>query len=175
MLRTKWLDRKFNFDFPAGLMENVIARLTGTLPRLNQIVLPMSEKHLEQKQDGKWSVKEHIGHLSATESLHEGRIDDILTRKDILRPAFVNKPESEKPDYNREDIIELLYRFEINRRKLISRLDKLDDEIQNTVSLHPRLQVMMRPIDIAFFAAEHDDHHIASIREILKGLMQNYS
>jgi len=25
----------------------------------------------------------------------------------------------------------------------------------------------MRPIDVAFFTAEHDDHHLATVREIL--------
>jgi len=25
----------------------------------------------------------------------------------------------------------------------------------------------MRPVDMAFFTAEHDDHHLASIREIM--------
>jgi len=35
-------------------------------------------------------------------------------------------------------------------------------------SLHPRLKTPMRIVDLAYFVAEHDDHHIAAIREILK-------
>ena len=173
MQRTKWLDRRFNFDFPAGLLENVIVRLNNTLPGLKQMVLNLSDKQLIQKPDAKWSVKEHIGHLAGTENLHEGRIDDILAGKKVLRPAFVKKPESEKPDYNREDILDLLHKFEVKRQRFILRLEDLDDETQNSLSLHPRLQVMMRPVDIALFAAEHDDHHLASIREIIKDRRQD--
>ena len=52
----------------------------------------------------------------------------------------------------------------------ISQLIKLDDETQNFQSMHPRLQVMMKPVDMAFFTAEHDDHHLATVREILSTL-----
>jgi hypothetical protein len=34
-------------------------------------------------------------------------------------------------------------------------------------SLHPRLQQPMRLIDHALFVAEHDDHHLARITELL--------
>ena len=167
MQQTKWLDRKFNFDFPAGLMPNILARLSGTLPRLNQIVLQLSDDQMKLRPGDKWSIKEHIGHLSKTELLHEGRIDDIIAHKEVLRAAGFKKSEDE-PDYNLEDIRDLLKRFEINRQRFISRLEELDDKIQNTAAFHPRLQVMMRPVDIAYFAAEHDDHHIAGIYEIMK-------
>jgi uncharacterized damage-inducible protein DinB len=163
MQRTKWLDRKFNFDFPAGLLPVVIARLSGTLPHLMHLVNNLSDEQLESKPDNKWSIKEQIGHLASTESLHEGRIYDIIAHKEELRPAGF-KP---LPDYNEEEIGELLSRFEINREKFLLLLKGLDDEIQNSCSLHPRLRVKLRPVDIAFFAAEHDDHHIASILEYL--------
>ncbi|MFT4669296.1 MAG: hypothetical protein ACI9M9_001964 [Flavobacteriaceae bacterium] len=29
--------------------------------------------------------------------------------------------------------------------------------------MHPRLKVLMRPVDLLFFVAEHDDHHLATI------------
>ncbi len=35
-------------------------------------------------------------------------------------------------------------------------------------SLHPRLNVQMRVVDMAYFVAEHDDHHICKIMEIVK-------
>ena len=34
---------------------------------------------------------------------------------------------------------------------------------------HPRLATPMRLLDIAFFVAAHDDHHLARITEILRG------
>jgi len=33
-------------------------------------------------------------------------------------------------------------------------------------ALHPRLQQPMRVLDMAFFTAEHDDHHLARMTEL---------
>jgi hypothetical protein len=38
---------------------------------------------------------------------------------------------------------------------------------------HPRLNKQMRIIDIAYFTAEHDDHHFAMISEIRKEYNKN--
>jgi hypothetical protein len=37
--------------------------------------------------------------------------------------------------------------------------------VQRT-ALHPRLNVRIRVIDLVFFIAEHDDHHLAQISEL---------
>jgi hypothetical protein len=34
-------------------------------------------------------------------------------------------------------------------------------------SIHPRLKVPMTPVDLAMFDAEHDDHHLLRISEII--------
>lgn len=34
-------------------------------------------------------------------------------------------------------------------------------------SIHPRLQQPMRPIDMAQFILEHDEHHIETIKELI--------
>ena len=34
---------------------------------------------------------------------------------------------------------------------------------------HPRLGTPMRVVDLAYFVAEHDDHHLARLRELLTG------
>jgi len=33
---------------------------------------------------------------------------------------------------------------------------------------HPRLKVKMTPVDLAFFDAEHDDHHLLKISDIIR-------
>ncbi|MBC8367786.1 hypothetical protein H8E52_10280 [bacterium] len=35
-------------------------------------------------------------------------------------------------------------------------------------ALHPRLKTPMRACDMLYFMAEHDDHHLARISEIIK-------
>ncbi len=168
MQRTKWIERKFNFDFPAGILPNILERLRGTSARIRDLIQGIADEELKQKAEGKWSIQEHIGHLSDLEDLHEGRIDDFLACKHILRAADMSNLKTNEADHNKKDIHELLNDFAGKRKLFVSRLEKLDDETLGFQSLHPRLQVMMRPVDMAFFTAEHDDHHLATVREILR-------
>ena len=167
MQRTSWVERKFNFDFPTGLFPAVLERLRGTSARLKEMTSSLSEEEAERKPSDKWSIKEQIGHLGDLESLHESRIDDFLTHKESLRSWDKTNAETHNANHNHSTIRELIDRFSARRSVFVSRLGQLDDATHEVKSLHPRLQVMMRPVDMAYFTAEHDDHHLASIREFM--------
>lgn len=117
--------------------------------------------------DNKWSIKEHIGHLVDLEDLHEGRIEDFMTRKRILRAADMKNVKTEKANHNTRNLQEIIQEFMNKRNLFISNLENLDKEVLNFKSLHPRLKALMSPIDMAFFTAEHDDHHLLSISELI--------
>ncbi len=167
MIRTRWTERTFTFDFPEGWIFNILERLRGTYPRLVSLTKNLPHERLILKPGGKWSIQEHIGHLVDLEDLHEGRIDDFLARKDILRAADMSNTRTEAAAHNNADLVSLLDNFSSRRDQLIKMLEKLDDSTQLFSSLHPRLRKPMRPVDMAYFTAEHDDHHLASISEIL--------
>lgn len=167
MQRTKWTERKFNFDCPEGWMFNILERLRGTHPRIAEICKNLDRDQLTARLHGKWSIQEQIGHLLDLEELHEGRIDDFLARKETLRAADMSNAKTVAADHNAANISELLQNFKIARDRFVARFETLNDDTLLSKSLHPRLQVPMRPVDMAFFTAEHDDHHLASIREIL--------
>ncbi|MDB5229063.1 MAG: DinB family protein [Bacteroidota bacterium] len=173
MKRTKWTDRKFTFDFPEGWMPDILERLRGTPPRLYAITKDLSEQQLQFKPDGKWSIKQHIGHLCDLEELHEGRIDDFIAGKEILRAADMSNAKTNTAGHDQKDISILLTNFVHKRTIFVQRLENLEDNIQLSKAIHPRLNVSMRPVDVAYFTAEHDDHHLADIREILNLLMKN--
>jgi hypothetical protein len=168
MQRTQWLERKFNFDFPGGMIYVVLERLRGSLPQIQAMIAGLSDEQLSQKHGDKWSIKEQIGHLNDLEELHDGRIDDFLAGKEVLRAADMQNIKTNQANHNNKSISELLNLFETKRLDFISRLEQLSDEVQNRTATHPRLQVIMRPVDMAYFTAEHDDHHITTIREILQ-------
>lgn len=170
MLRTKWTDRKFIFDFPAGWMPNILERLRGTHVRLAEITFPLLQEQLTMQVDGKWSVQEHVGHLLDLEDLHFGRINDFVLRKDTLRPADMTNAKTNAAFHNNVKLSDLLARFKSEREKFTDQLESLDDEILNFRSQHPRLGVLMRPCDMAFFTAEHDDHHMATMRLLINSL-----
>jgi hypothetical protein len=49
-------------------------------------------------------------------------------------------------------------------------MKSLDEQILSSTSIHPRLNQPMRPIDMAQFVLEHDEHHIETIKEIINML-----
>ena len=50
---------------------------------------------------------------------------------------------------------------------LLVRLETLDEAAFGRTLLHPRLKQPMRLVDHLYFVAEHDDHHLAKIWEMI--------
>lgn len=167
MERTKWAERIFTFNIPPGWLPNILERLAGTALRLRTVASTVTDEKLSFQIQTAWSIKQHIGHLHDLEELHDGRIDDFLARKMVLRAADMSNEKTQKAGHNSKNLTELMKDFEISRNHLISRLATLDDTTQMFQSLHPRLKETMRPVDMAFFIAEHDDFHLALILRII--------
>jgi len=165
--QTPWIERKFEFNFPVGLFPVIIERLRGTLSRIESQVKNKNEVELSRKIPGSWSVKEQIGHLYDLEELWYGRIEDFLAGKDSLRAADMTNSKTHGANHNDKNIDELLKQFAASRNKLIAKVENIDEATASITALHPRLQKPMRLVDSLFFVAEHDDHHLAKIRELL--------
>lgn len=167
MKRLPWIERKFEFNLPMGWLENVLVRLAGAPIRLAHYCREVDEAHAGIRVDGKWSIKEHLGHLGDLEVLHHGRMEDFELHRPTLRAADMQNRRTEAAQHNRFTTEELLQNFTIGREAMVSLFRELDSETQAFTSIHPRLQVSMKPVDMAFFIAEHDDHHIATLVELL--------
>ena len=165
--QTPWFERKFEFNFPVGLFPVIMERLRGTLPHIEIMVQNKLEEKLNQKIEGTWSIKEHIGHLYDLEELWYGRIEDFLAGQKILRAADLKNTKTYEADHNKKNMGELLNQFSFERNKLIEKVQNADEATALLTALHPRLQTPMRLIDSLFFVAEHDDHHLTKIRELL--------
>ena len=165
--QTPWIERKFNFDFPAGLFPIIRERLWGTIPRLIELTKDQPDEKLSFKKNEKWSVKEVIGHLYDLEELWMGRLDDFLAKKQTLRAADMTNKKTHDSNYNEKTLEELIGLFKTARHKLLERIDSFDEATIVTTALHPRLQTPMRLVDSLFFTAEHDDHELTKIRNLL--------
>lgn len=172
-----WVERKFNFDLPAGqasfpveIFPSMLERFRGVSARLEEIKKGLSEETLTFKPDGKWSIKEQVGHLIDLEELGEKRLDDYMNGKEVLSPADITNKKTHEANYNQRDMNELLKEFRRARGHIINRLENLTKEQAAITSLHPRLNLKMRIIDWVYFMSEHDDHHLTKIREIIKQL-----
>jgi hypothetical protein len=69
--------------------------------------------------------------------------------------------------HNKKNIEQLLEQFSSARNKLLEKVRDIDERTASLTAIHPRLQIPMRLIDSLFFIAEHDDHHLVKIRELL--------
>jgi hypothetical protein len=65
--------------------------------------------------------------------------------------------------YSSRPIDSILGEFRNTRKKLVDRLDALDDWLVEQTALHPGLKTPMHTIDLVYFISEHDDFHLAQI------------
>jgi uncharacterized damage-inducible protein DinB len=162
-----WFERKFDFTFPIEQYPNLCVRLRGTPPRLEEIFRGVSRDMLLAKPAGKWSVQEHAGHLLDLEPLWLARVDDFLAGRDTLTVADLSNRRTHEANHNSRDLQEILSEFRAARLRLADRAAKLQPTLFARSLLHPRLKQPMRLVDHLYFVAEHDDHHLARIWEII--------
>ena len=167
MTKELWTNKKFTFTLENSELESILNRLREAPLKITRIVNGVSEEILNNKPKGKWSVKENIGHLIDLEELHYKRIDDFLENRHVLHAADMRNKKTDAAHHNKKEINQLLNEFKKVREVFINRIEKLDAEVLERTSLHPRLNQPMRVIDLAQFVSEHDDHHIETIREIV--------
>ena len=172
MQRVKWTDRRFNFDFPAGIYPEMIERMRGTPARLEELLAGLSPETLTAQADGRWSMQENAGHLLDLESLVSQRIDEYLAGNAALHAADMSNRKTYEASHNDVPVASILNAFRTARHDIVRRLDSMDAGVFERAALHPRLNVQMRLVDMLFFQAEHDDYHLARISELKKLLLE---
>jgi uncharacterized damage-inducible protein DinB len=164
-----WFERKFEFTFPAEQHPNLCARLRGTPARLEEIVRSAARDVLTKKPgESKWSAQENTGHLLDLEPLWMARVGDYLTGVSQLTVADLSNRKTDEAQHNQRPIEEILAQFRSARLRLVSRAENVDLTIFARAIPHPRLKTPMRLVDHLYFVAEHDDHHLAHIWELIK-------
>ncbi len=176
MGQIKWFDRKFDGAVQQNIFPSIMERLMGTPARLDEKFASIAKAvadpsgMLTRKVDGTWSIKENLGHLSDLEPLWQGRLEDILNGATEMRPTDLQNRNTDLANHNQLPVDELLYSFRQIRGKTLSMLEKIDEPGIFKSALHPRLKTPMRTMDLFLFVAEHDDHHLARITELVKML-----
>ena len=162
-----WFERKFTFENLEGTFPGILERITGTPLRLMHLINNVDDDMAMQKPEGKWSAKEHVGHLWDLEQLWLTRVQDFESGKETLAEADLENRKTHDASHNEVDINMLFQKFAQERFVLVELLKKHEHDAEDLISKHPRLQTPMRMIDLAFFIAEHDDHHMAKIRKLI--------
>jgi uncharacterized damage-inducible protein DinB len=164
----RWVERKFDFTIPVTLFPVVVERLRGAPARLEDKLRNAPLDALTRRDGDRWSAQEHAGHLADLDELHAGRLDDFLAGAKTLRAWETTNRKTYDANHNAKPVEEILAAFRKERGTFVRRLEDWKDEDLTRTAIHPRLQQPMRVIDMAFFVAEHDDHHLAAMSELLR-------
>jgi len=173
MGQIKWFKREFNFSSEQNIFPSIIERLSGTPVRLEEKLKSVSPGILTVRIDDTWSIKENIGHLTDLEPLWQSRLQDILDGKTELRPTDLLNTRTTEAKHNDVPIEKLLSDFREIRNRTLAVIETLNEEQIFMSALHPRLKTPMRTMDHFLFVADHDDHHLARITELIKLINQN--
>ena len=165
--RQLWFDHKFNLGIDIGWTDNVMSRIQDCAIRLEHYTKDKTDDILSKKNADNWSIKEHIGHLIDLEDLWINRFLQFELFVPDLVHADMTNLKTELANHNTMSIQNLLSEFKSERKRLINTFDSLSAKALIHDAFHPRLKVIMKPVDLLFFVAEHDNHHITSIKRML--------
>lgn len=167
MQRMEWFKRKFSFDeLPVWMYPNIVGRLRGVPARLEDLTRGLTPEILTKRVDESWSIQEQAGHLLDLEPLGMNRLDDYEAGREALHAADLENRRTHEANHNKDAIENILAAFRQERMEFVRRLDEYDEEFIQRTALHPRLQMKIRLLDLCFFIAEHDDHHLARIADL---------
>lgn len=168
----KWFDRKFDFNFGVEQFSDLLERLRKSSSKFLEATYKISEQDLNYKSDGKWSIKEHIGHLYILEPLWQKRFSEIKENKKELSPADLNNTATDNALFNQCSVEKIIDNFRQERNNTIQLLNSFNEQDFLNSVYHPRLQQAMRIIDLMYFVAEHDAHHLKSIQNSITSIQQ---
>jgi uncharacterized damage-inducible protein DinB len=164
----RWFERRFEFDSPNTLFPNIVERVRGTPARVEERVRGVATSTLTRRVNETWSIQENVGHLLDLEPLWLTRAGELAAGAATLSAADPENRKTHQANHNALPLASLLEAFRRERGRLVAALDRADATLLERTALHPRLQSPMRLIDLVLFVAEHDDHHLARIGELLK-------
>jgi uncharacterized damage-inducible protein DinB len=169
MARLRWFDRKFDFSFPVELYPEIIERLRGTPGRLDERTAGVAEAAQTRRPGSGWSIRENVGHIADLDAgVFLSRVHAYRNSEPLLPAADLTNAATNDANHNARSAQEVLERARQARGVLVAQLESLDPEVFARTSVHPRLGTPMRLVDMMFFVAEHDDHHLATITELVR-------
>jgi hypothetical protein len=169
----EWFKRKFAFDLPLEIYPNIVERVRGTPARLEELTRGLSPEVLTHRDGDKWSIQEQAGHLLDLEELGMKRLDDFEAGRETLFAADLTNRKTHEANHNAGSIGNILAQFRLERMAFVARLDSYDEVFVQRTGVHPRLNKPMRVIDLIFFIAEHEDHHLARISDLKRQFGQS--
>jgi hypothetical protein len=121
------------------------------------------ERETYRYAEGKWSIREMIGHLIDGERVFGYRAFCIARGEQQNLPGFEQNDYIATAPYDRIDLEDLLSEFRLVRLSNIAMLRTLDQEAWMRIGTANANQVSVRAL--AFIMAGHVRHHMEILRE----------
>lgn len=86
--------------------------------------------------------------------------------KTEMSPADLNNTATDDALFNQYTLKKIMADFQRERSNTLNFLESFNEEDFLKSLYHPLLQQPMRIIDLTYFVAEHDIHHLKSIQHI---------
>ena len=163
---TLWFERAFAGDYPVVLLPNLLSRLRGTVARARAEGEETPASVRTTPFEGKWSAQRNIAHLADVEPLWMARLDDLERGAAVLSAADLTNRRTEERDHDARPLEDVLRELATARARLVERVALWSPAELERTARHPRLNQPMRAIDLLFFVAEHDDHHLARVADL---------
>jgi len=165
-----WTRRQLDYGRGVDELPVLIERVRGTTDRLRGLLQHRAPGSLGLRVSGRWSVLDHLGHLLALQDRFEERIADFEAMRPRLSPIDLQHQEVELDGHRLRRPGDMLEEFELKRKAFLRRVMALPAHCLEHASAHPCNGQPMRPMDMLLWIAEHDDHHLATMRALLDGV-----
>jgi hypothetical protein len=121
------------------------------------------ERETYRYAEGKWSIREIVGHLIDAERVFGYRAFCIARGEQNDLPGFEQNDYILTAPYDRIDLEDLLSEFRLVRMSNLAMFRNLDDEAWARIGTANNNQVSVRAL--AFIMAGHVRHHMGVLRE----------
>jgi len=146
---------------PEGdVVELLRAQLGETLALLRGIP---EERAEHRYADGKWSIKEVVGHMSDAERVFSYRALRFARGDDTPLASFDQNAFVQRASFGRRTLASLASEFEAVRLATIALYDTMTESEAVRTGIASEVQVTPRAL--AYITAGHERHHVAILRE----------
>lgn len=113
--------------------------------------------------EGKWSLKEVLGHISDTERVMSYRLLRVSRGDTTPLPGFNEELFVSRSTFGQQTVSALLHDFFVVRESTLSLIRQLDDEAWLRQGTASGITISARAL--AYVIAGHAHHHLSMIRE----------
>jgi len=113
--------------------------------------------------EGKWSVKQVVGHLTDAERVFAYRLMAIARGEQQSLPGFDENPYVDNAGFDEQSLSDLAEALAVQRRATLLLIRQLSDEAWSRRGVANGNPISVRAL--AWVTAGHERHHVAILRE----------